>query len=85
MHVSVINCFLFFLKEIEMTWSEHINRHVLFEYSGCVAEYFKDGDDADDSTDKECQKKLRGYKCVLSSKATEDSMVRVRTYASNFL
>ncbi|XP_059442055.1 aluminum-activated malate transporter 10-like [Corylus avellana] len=40
---------------------------------GCVGEYFKDGDDIDDS-DKECHKKLQGYKCVLSSKAAEDSM-----------
>ncbi|XP_059442058.1 aluminum-activated malate transporter 10-like [Corylus avellana] len=46
---------------------------------GCVAKYFKHGDDLDDG-DKECQKKLQGYKCVLSSKATEDSLANFATW-----
>ncbi|XP_040988381.1 aluminum-activated malate transporter 10-like [Juglans microcarpa x Juglans regia] len=43
----------------------------------CVSEYFQDGGcSLADGTDydKECQKKLQGYKCVLSSKAAEESM-----------
>ncbi|KAG6684740.1 hypothetical protein I3842_12G077400 [Carya illinoinensis] len=41
---------------------------------GCVAEYFQDGDGSLVDSGKERQKKLRGYKCVLSSKATEETM-----------
>lgn len=58
--------------------------HNLFlrQYSACVSEYFQDGGcSLADGTDyeKECQKKLQGYKCVLSSKAAEESMVFDRT------
>lgn len=49
-----------------------------FQYSGCVNEYFQEGGSLVESN-KECQKKLQGYKCVLSSKATEESMVCERT------
>jgi hypothetical protein len=62
---------------------KHINKHTFFKYSGCVTEYFKDGDDLDEG-DKECHKKLQGYKSVLSSKAREDSLVSDRINASNF-
>ncbi|XP_009359585.2 LOW QUALITY PROTEIN: aluminum-activated malate transporter 10-like [Pyrus x bretschneideri] len=40
---------------------------------GCVADYFNDSGDFAGS-DKESDKKLLGYKCVLVSKATEESM-----------
>lgn len=40
---------------------------------GCVAEYFQDEEVASkDNTSK----KNQGYKCVLNSKGTEESMVR---------
>jgi len=41
--------------------------------SGCVAQYFDEAQD--EESDKVSDKKLLGYKCVLSSKATEESMV----------
>ncbi|KAL6322189.1 hypothetical protein AAG906_005135 [Vitis piasezkii] len=41
--------------------------------NGCVAEYFHQNGTVD-SGGEDCSKKLRGYKCVLNSKATEDSM-----------
>ncbi|XP_059645383.1 aluminum-activated malate transporter 10-like [Cornus florida] len=40
---------------------------------GCVAEYFSDSEGTTNSKEG-CDKKLQGYKCVLNSKATEDSM-----------
>ena len=45
-----------------------------FMISGCVANYFSSGE-AVTLSEEEFDKKLMGYKCVLSSKATEDSMV----------
>lgn len=46
-----------------------------YHISGCVAEYFNLNGELIDN-DKQPDKKLLGYKCVLSSKATEESMVR---------
>lgn len=43
--------------------------------SGCVAQYFSHSEAPEAVSDEESSKKLLGYKCVLSSKATEDSMV----------
>ncbi|KAM7511865.1 hypothetical protein LguiB_010740 [Lonicera macranthoides] len=40
---------------------------------GCLAEYFKE-DIPVNATEEDKSKKLQGYKCVLNSKATEDSM-----------
>lgn len=42
--------------------------------SGCVAQYFG-GSEASEDSDEMSDKKLLGYKCVLSSKATEETMV----------
>lgn len=42
--------------------------------SGCVAEYFSGGGGSTDN-DRESNKDLLGYKCVLISKASEESMV----------
>lgn len=44
---------------------------------GSVREYFKDSSGSHVDSDKECNKKLQGYKCVLSSKATEESMANL--------
>ncbi|CAK9155627.1 unnamed protein product [Ilex paraguariensis] len=41
---------------------------------GCIVEYFKD-DRIVDVTEEDKGQKLQGYKCVLNSKATEESMV----------
>ena len=40
--------------------------------SGCVTQYFNQ---TREYSNEEADKKLQGYKCVLSSKATEESMV----------
>jgi len=40
---------------------------------GCVAQYF----DGSETPDEDSDKQLLGYKCVLSSKATEESMVYI--------
>lgn len=43
---------------------------------GCISEYLNIADhDAKD--DKASDKKLQGYKCVLNTKASEESMVRI--------
>lgn len=42
--------------------------------SACVAEYFNSSGGSTDG-DKESNKDLLGYKCVLGSKASEESMV----------
>lgn len=44
--------------------------------SGCVAQYFG-GSEASEDSDEMSDKKLLGYKCVLSSKATEETMVYI--------
>ncbi|KAI3967862.1 hypothetical protein MKW92_016121 [Papaver armeniacum] len=41
---------------------------------GGIAEYFTDNSNKDDEDEKDCRKKLQGYKCILNSKATEDSL-----------
>ncbi|OVA01485.1 Aluminum-activated malate transporter [Macleaya cordata] len=41
---------------------------------GCVAEYFTESSNTDDENEQDCRKKLQGYKCVLNSKASEDSL-----------
>ena len=43
--------------------------------SGCVAQYFSHSEAPEGVSDEESNKKLLGYKCVLGSKATEESMV----------
>ncbi|OIV90691.1 hypothetical protein TanjilG_15077 [Lupinus angustifolius] len=43
---------------------------------GCVTQYFSHSE-ASAVSDEECNKKLLGYKCVLSSKATEDVMANL--------
>ncbi|PRQ41764.1 putative aluminum-activated malate transporter [Rosa chinensis] len=50
---------------ITRTWT---NLHIR-----CVGEYFNDSRSSSDG-DKESDKKLLGYKCVLTSKATEETM-----------
>ena len=42
--------------------------------TGCIAEYFHQNE-TEVSGGEDCSKKLQGYKCVLNSKGTEDSMV----------
>ncbi|KAI3856572.1 hypothetical protein MKX03_032436 [Papaver bracteatum] len=41
---------------------------------GGIAEYFTDNSNMHDEDEKDCRKKLQGYKCILNSKATEDSL-----------
>jgi len=44
--------------------------------AGCVAQYFDGSETSDEESDnKVSEKELLGYKCVLSSKATEEAMV----------
>lgn len=45
-----------------------------FSYLGHVADYFNNEENHKIS-EEELKKKLQGYKCVLNSKATEESMV----------
>ena len=45
-----------------------------FSYLGHVADYFNNQEN-DKISEEELKKKLQGYKCVLNSKATEESMV----------
>ncbi|XP_027364576.1 aluminum-activated malate transporter 10-like [Abrus precatorius] len=44
---------------------------------GCVAQYFDSNEAPEAGSDEESNKKLLGYKCVLSSKATEESMANL--------
>ncbi|XVF22342.1 hypothetical protein REPUB_Repub12eG0164200 [Reevesia pubescens] len=41
---------------------------------GCVTEYFKDDGNLTITSEEDINKKMQGYKCVLNSKATEESM-----------
>lgn len=50
--------------------------------SGCAAEYFNHSGGLTDS-EEEGQKKFLGYKCVLNTKAIEESMVCDRTAKMN--
>lgn len=44
--------------------------------SGCVSDYMSSNGGVAESKE-DCSKNMLGYKCVLNSKATEDSMVCV--------
>ncbi|KAE9612027.1 hypothetical protein Lal_00048974 [Lupinus albus] len=44
---------------------------------GCVAQYFNHSESSAEVNNEESNKKLIGYKCVLSSKATEDVMANL--------
>lgn len=57
---------------------------MLHYISGCVGEYFNDSGSSSDD-DKESDKKLLGYKCVLTSKATEEAMVFNNNIIAKFL
>ncbi|WVY97649.1 hypothetical protein V8G54_029800 [Vigna mungo] len=43
----------------------------------CVAQYFDGSEASDEESDKVSEKELLGYKCVLSSKATEEAMANL--------
>lgn len=49
---------------------------IIIKTAGCVAEYFKKKDlSTNENEDEEANGKLQGFKCVLNSKGTEESMV----------
>ncbi|GMY30614.1 hypothetical protein FCV25MIE_25856 [Fagus crenata] len=52
-----------------MSYVHTINIH------GCVTEYFKDSEGLVDNSKEYDHRKLQGYKCVLSSKEREESML----------
>ncbi|KAI3981900.1 hypothetical protein MKX01_041163 [Papaver californicum] len=41
---------------------------------GGIAQYFSDYSNMDEEDEKDCCNKLQGYRCILNSKATEDSL-----------
>lgn len=52
---------------------------IIIKTAGCVAEYFKKKDvSTNENEDEETNMKLQGFKCVLNSKGTEESMVTLQ-------
>lgn len=55
----------------------------LLNIAEIVTEYFKD-EKTLKASDENCNKRILGYKCVLNSKATEESMVCLRFIINSF-
>ena len=59
--------------------NKYIYIYICCSISGCVSEYFENDDDTEEMKNNEDEKnnnsKVEGYKCVLNSKASEESMV----------
>lgn len=58
-------------------FGELINRFLPLKNAGCVADYFANDVNANNIKTEAPNKSLLGYKCVLGSKATEESLVRL--------
>ncbi|BFG32048.1 hypothetical protein CerSpe_183220 [Prunus speciosa] len=70
--ITMVICPIWAGEELYMLITRNMDK-LACSLDGCVAEYFNDSGGLADS-DKESDKKLLGYKCVLSSKATEEAM-----------
>ncbi|RDX60353.1 Aluminum-activated malate transporter 10, partial [Mucuna pruriens] len=66
-----------FLVGHALGYSQIIYNSIHICISACVAQYFGDSEAPDVESDKVSNKELLGYKCVLSSKATEESMQKI--------
>lgn len=61
----------------------YIIYNICCSISGCVCEYFENDDDTGEMKNedqKNNNSKVEGYKCVLNSKASEESMVIKQIY-----
>ncbi|KAH7578076.1 hypothetical protein ACOSP7_000794 [Xanthoceras sorbifolium] len=73
--VSMVFCPIWAGGELHQLICRNLEK-LAYSLDDCVAEYFKDNKTAAVATEEDCSKKMLGYKCVLNSKATEESMVR---------
>ncbi|KAL2325248.1 hypothetical protein Fmac_024306 [Flemingia macrophylla] len=76
MIVSVIVCPVWAGQELYVLVTGNLDK-LANSLQCCVAQYFSGSETPESETDDECSKKLLGYKCVLSSKATEESMANL--------
>ncbi|KAJ6341605.1 hypothetical protein OIU78_009708 [Salix suchowensis] len=72
--VTLFICPIWAGEELHILISRNMDK-LANSLDGCVDEHFDYNDEHKDS-DKQPDKKLLGYKCVLSSKATEESMAK---------
>ncbi|BBH03507.1 Aluminium activated malate transporter family protein [Prunus dulcis] len=70
--ITMVICPIWAGEELYMLITRNMDK-LAGSLDGCVAEYFNDSGGLADS-DKESDKKVLGYKCVLSSKGTEEAM-----------
>ncbi|KAF9685971.1 hypothetical protein SADUNF_Sadunf03G0110100 [Salix dunnii] len=70
--VTMLICPIWAGQELHALISRNMDK-LADSLDGCVQEYFDHNGELDDS-DKQPSKKLLGYKCVLNSKTTEESM-----------
>ncbi|KAK7851393.1 aluminum-activated malate transporter 10 [Quercus suber] len=70
--ISMLICPIWAGQELYTLTTRNMDK-LTTSLDGCVEEYFKDSGSVVESN-KECHKKLQGYKCVLISKAAEESM-----------
>ncbi|KAK9275734.1 hypothetical protein L1049_023002 [Liquidambar formosana] len=69
--ISMLVCPIWAGQELDLLITRNMDK-LANSLDGCISEYFDSSEDAVD--DEESQKKLQGYRCVLNSKATEESM-----------
>ncbi|XP_075652158.1 aluminum-activated malate transporter 10-like [Castanea sativa] len=70
--ISMLICPIWAGQELYTLTTRNMDK-LATSLDGCVEEYFKDSGSVVESN-KECHKKFQGYKCVLISKAAEESM-----------
>ncbi|KAM5561648.1 hypothetical protein ABKV19_022310 [Rosa sericea] len=70
--ITMIICPIWAGEGLYMLITRNMDK-LAYSLDGCVGEYFNDSGSSSDG-DKESDKKLLGYKCVLTSKATEETM-----------
>ncbi|KAF8379978.1 hypothetical protein HHK36_027445 [Tetracentron sinense] len=76
--ISMIFCPVWAGKELYLLITRNMGK-LANSLDGCVVEYFKDSEPVIES-EEESHMKLQGYKCVLNSKATEESLMGTCPY-----
>ncbi|EXC07933.1 Aluminum-activated malate transporter 10 [Morus notabilis] len=74
--ISIIICPIWAGQELHTLITRNMDK-LANSLDGCVAEYFISNEEDSTGSQKGCGKNLLGYKCVLNSKAPEESMANI--------
>ncbi|KAF6136204.1 hypothetical protein GIB67_001613 [Kingdonia uniflora] len=79
--VSIIVCPVWAGQDLDLLITRNMEK-LANSFDGCVSEYFKEDTSGIDNTE-ESGKKLQGYKCLLNSKASEESLANFARWEPN--